>query len=112
MTKRIRSGFFHPSPLGVQVWVSYAGTGEDVLLQMSLEQLEAALRRGAKHVSEHKGSYGLGTMKEIDQHEQLYILEAFYNETPIMPVFNRTILQSIAKMEPVQTEVTNEQLGS
>ena len=110
ITTRTRSGFFYNSPQGNAVWVAYAGTTEDVLLTMSNEQLQAALARG-EHRKQHKlSSYGVGVLKEIDEIEQLYVLEAVYNGYLVMPVFTRAVLQSMARQNVSEVEQTNDNL--
>jgi len=110
ITTRTRSGFFYQSPKGNSVWVAYAGTTEDVLLTMSNEQLEAALARGEHRKAQKLSSYGIGVLKEIDEIEQLYVLEAVYNGYHVMPVFTRSILTSMARHNTADVEETNNDL--
>jgi len=110
ITTRTRSGFFYQSPKGNSVWVAYAGTSEDVLLTMSNEQLEAALARGEHRKQQKLSSYGIGVLREIDEIEQLYVLEAVYNGYHVMPVFTRSILVSMSRHNTAEVEETNDNL--
>lgn len=85
-TTRIRAGFATNTFSGVDVWLSYAGTGTDILVTFNKETFAKAVERSKDHINNIKTSYGMGVLMSIDDSDNLYAFECVYDGMLIMPV--------------------------
>lgn len=95
MTTRTRAGFFQPHPQGLTVWVSYAGTNQDISMVFTAEQFTQALDLYKEHQKKIKTSYGMGVLMNFDEGNNLWSFDGVHEGMLITLAFEGQQLETI-----------------